>query len=56
MKILRESGDDDHWRLCVEGNLALARMQSGEYEEGREQLERTKELIKARMGANHFDY
>jgi tetratricopeptide (TPR) repeat protein len=31
VKILREDGDDDYWRFCVEGNLALARMQSGEY-------------------------
>jgi hypothetical protein len=31
-------------------------MQSGEFLAGKEQLERTKELIKARMGVNHFDY
>lgn len=28
VEILKDS-DDDYWKLCVEGNLALARMQSG---------------------------
>lgn len=38
------------------GNLALARMQSGEMVEGEAELERVKEIIRLKSGTEHYDY
>lgn len=56
IKILDETHLDDYWKYCILGNLALARMQSGEMVEGEAELERVKEIIRLKSGTEHYDY
>lgn len=56
IKVLEETQMDDYWKYCIMGNLALARMQSGEMMDGEVELERVKEIIRLKSGAEHYDY
>jgi hypothetical protein len=46
---------DDYWKYCIMGNLALSRIHCGETE-GYEELEKVKEIIRLKNGADHYDY
>jgi ATP/maltotriose-dependent transcriptional regulator MalT len=56
IKVLDETQMDDYWKYCIMGNLALARMQSGEMAGGEAELERVKEIIRLKSGTEHYDY
>jgi hypothetical protein len=47
---------DDYWKYCIKGNLALSKIQSGEAEDGYAELEKVKEIIRLKNGADHYDY